>query len=1125
MNNQALINIKRYISISSGFIIIFFLYMLSRYNYLFFHSAVEIFSVIVAFGIFIIAWNSRKFLENDFLIFLGISYLFVGAFDLLHAFAYKGMQFFNHGGTNLAAQIWIIARFIQGISFFLALLLPVRRISVKFIFAAYSAVFLSVVLFIFYFNVFPAAFMEESGLTAFKIYSEYLICLFFAASLYLLFRQRDKFEANIFRLIAGSAVITIISELVLTLYLDPYAPINAIGHLLRVAAFYLVYKAFVESGFSKPYHLIFRDLKQSQERYLSLVEYSPEAIAVYTKGAFVYLNPAGLELFGVKKLKDIIGKKAISIIHPDYRDLIDVYVQKLKRGEKADSLKEFKIVRLDGGIRDVEAISSEISYEGKPSTQVVIRDITERKNKEEELRRINELNQTLLNTIPYAIDIVDDTGNILFASKKMEEVFGAQLIGNKCWSVYKDDKTQCVQCPLKRGIKTGETFAAEVRGIFGGKTFKVAHIGMVFRGRKAVMQVFRDITEQKTSEELIEEGRIYAENIVNTVRIPLVVLDFNFSVISANWFFYYSYKFLKEKTEKKIFYEIYDHYWDIPMLKEKLKKIVDNNVQFHDFELEHEFPHIGKRVVSLTARRIYQVGEKNQRILLSILDITDRRHFEDVLGASEERYRKLFDNASDAIITIDLEDRVTSWNRSAEKLFGWKSSEAVGKKLPDLIIPDNLRIERESIISDALMGKNVKGVETVRVAKDGTKINVSLTFSPIISSKNEVIGMSGIIRDITSRKEEEKRLKIHVETQERLTKDLQKFKLAVENASDFIIIANAGGSIIYVNEAVKYITGYAKKEIIGKKAGLVWGASTDPKFYRNLYKTVALEKKNFTGEFMSRKKTGEKYYTKIRVSPVLDSDKNVMFFVGIETDITEEKEIDRAKTEFVSVASHELRTPLANMSLSLEMILSGVAGEITSEQKKYLKGVYRDIEGMSELINALLNVSRIELRTMIINPEPTNLPDIAASVAKEFSARIKSKDLKLKMHYDKLLPVIEIDRNLMRIILQNLISNAIKYTPLGGSIIVEIKKQQSSALIAVSDTGCGIPADERHKIFTKMFRARNALNSKNDGVGLGLYIVSSIVGQFRGKIWFESEEGKGTVFYVSIPLGGMKQID
>lgn len=1123
MNNLSFSIIKRYSPILSGIVILFLLYLLGRYDYLLFHTVVEIFGVIVAFGIFIIAWNSRKFLENDFLLFLGISFLFVGGLDLLHTFAYKGMTVFQGANTNLAAQLWVSARFFQSVSLPAALLVSARQVGARFIFTVYSAAFLLIILSIFYFNIFPAAFKEGSGLTAFKIGGEYLICAILALSLVLLFKQRKKFEKNIFWLIAGYAAVTIFSELAFTLYTDPYGAANLSGHLLKIIAFYLIYKALVETGFGRPYHLIFRDLKQSQERYESLVEYSPEPIGVYANGIFVYMNPAGLKLFGAKNLKDIIGKKALSVIHPDYRDSIRSYVQKLRRGEKPEPLKEFKIIRLDGVARSVEAVSSEIVYEGKPSTQIVVRDITDRKRKEDEVRRTNEFNQALLNTIPFAMDIVDKEGNILFASNKLQKALGSDIIGKKCWDMYKDDKKQCDRCPLKNDLKIGETSGVDVHGAFGGKIFKVVHTGMVFQNKIAIMEIFRDITEQKSLEKAIQDARIYAENIVNTVRDPLVVLDENLKIISANWAFYYTFRFMREKSEGKLFYEIYNNYWGIPALKENLEKVIKNNIPIHNLELNHNFPEIGQRVMTFNARRIYQVNEQDRRFLLSIKDITEKKRSEEQLRQSEEKYRNIFDNASDAVITIDLEDNVTSWNKSAETMFGWKNEEIVGKKFGSLIVPKNLYAERGRILKNAFSGKKLTGIETVRMKKDETKINVSMTTSPIFNEKREIVGMSGILRDITEQKQNEKKLKLHTRKLERLTSDLLKFQLAVEHASDLIIITDKEGAILYVNRAAIEITGYEKSEVVGKKAGILWGRQMSLKFYQNFWNTIKEEKKVFIGEVLNKRKNGEKYYAEMRVSPIVNDAEDVIFFVGIERDITKEKEIDKAKTEFVSIASHELRTPLANMSLSVEMILDSIAGPLNPEQKKYLKGVYRDIKGMSGLVDALLNVSRIELRTLVVAPEPASLYEIAESVLKEITPQVNKKNLKVNKNFDSALPLIDVDRSLMRIILQNLLSNAIKYTPNAGKIDIEIKKDKNDVLIKVSDNGFGVPEDQQGKIFQKLFRARNAIDQRIEGVGLGLYIVKSIVIQCGGKIWVESEENKGTTFFVKIPLAGMKK--
>jgi PAS domain S-box-containing protein len=593
--------------------------------------------------------------------------------------------------------------------------------------------------------------------------------------------------------------------------------------------------------------------------------------------------------------------------------------------------------------------------------------------------------------------------------------------------------------------------------------------------------------------------------------------------VSANWAFYYFFRFERERSEKGLFYEIYDEYWNIPGLKENLEKVVNNNIPIYNLEISNNFPGIGQKIMSFNILRVYQMNDQNRRFLLSIKDITEKKRSEEQIRQREERYRNIFDNASDAIATVDMNDNVTSWNKGAETMFGWRADEIVGKKFGALVVPSDFYSERGRLLKEAFSGKNRTGIETVRMRKNRTKVNVSLTTSPIFDERHEIVGVSGIFRDITVQKQDEEKLKLHTQELEKLTNDLLKFQLAVEHASDLTVITDKDGIVLYANRAAIGITGYSMNEIIGRKAGIFWGKQMDPKFYRNFWNTIKKEKKIFIGEVLNKRKNGEKYYAEMRISPIVNEAGDVLFFVGLERDITQEKEIDKAKTEFVSIASHELRTPLANMSLTVEMILDAIAGPLNSEQKKYLRGIYRDIRGMSSLVDALLNVSRIELRTLVVAPEPASLYEIAENVLKGIIPQVNRKGLKVTKIFDSALPVINIDRNLMRIILQNLLLNAVKYTPSGGKIGIEIKKDRDDALIRVFDNGCGVPKDQQGKLFQKLFRARNAIDARIEGVGLGLYIVKSIVVQCGGKIWIETEENIGTIIYVRIPLEGMKK--
>lgn len=241
-----------------------------------------------------------------------------------------------------------------------------------------------------------------------------------------------------------------------------------------------------------------------------------------------------------------------------------------------------------------------------------------------------------------------------------------------------------------------------------------------------------------------------------------------------------------------------------------------------------------------------------------------------------------------------------------------------------------------------------------------------------------------------------------------------------------------------------------------------------------------------------------------------------------EKNVAHIKAIDKAKTEFVSLASHQLRTPLTSISWYTEMLVKGDAGKLNEKQKKCLDEIYAGNQRMVHLVNDLLNTSRIDMGSLVLAPKPTDLVEIVESILEEIGSLIRNKKMKISENYEEKLPQITIDPEMIRIVFQNLISNSLKYTPHGGSISIEIKRQNSHIQVTISDNGYGIPKNQKNKIFTKMFRADNIISKGTSGTGLGLYITRAIVKESGGKIWFESEESKGSVFHFTLPINPKK---
>lgn len=255
--------VERYSSFLFIIMAILSLFIIERSNYLLFHSLIELFASIIAFGIFLVVWNAQRFINNGYLLFLGIAYFFIGGLTVLHLLSYQGMGIFPSRGTNLATQLWIAMRYLESISLLLAPIFIRRRVAIISMLFIYSIVTILILVSI---NslVFPQCFIEGIGLTYFKIISEYLICALLLVAAAILYLHRSAFEPLVVRLIIASILIGVLAEIFFTFYANPFSLANQLGHYLRLISAYMIYKATIHAGLRRPYFWLFRDLKQSE---------------------------------------------------------------------------------------------------------------------------------------------------------------------------------------------------------------------------------------------------------------------------------------------------------------------------------------------------------------------------------------------------------------------------------------------------------------------------------------------------------------------------------------------------------------------------------------------------------------------------------------------------------------------------------------------------------------------------------------------------------------------------------------------------------------------------------------------------------------------------------------------
>jgi PAS domain S-box-containing protein len=392
-------------------------YLSSLYSYLLFHSIAELFSIIISGGIFLIGWNSRKYVQNSFFLVLGLSFIFVGILDLIHTLAYSGMGVFIGFTSNLPTQLWISARYLQAFSFLFAIFVINKKLNSYYLMVIFIIID-SLLLVLIFGGIFPICYIEGLGLTAFKIVSEYIIDVILLICLGLLLRNRQGFNKKVLMFLLAFLISTIFSELFFTFYISVFGIFNSLGHIFKIVAFFFMYKAIIEMGLENPLQLMFKKLSESEENYRNLIENSLEGVWVIDKEAKTTLiNPAMAEMIGYS-VEDMIGRSLFEFMSEDQRQLANNYFKRRMDGIKEDhdftfthrsGRKVFTWLRTSPLYDDHGNFKSAIAF---------ITDITERKLAQEKIADIAKFPSENPDPI-----LRVSKKYVLFANKEAQRIF------------------------------------------------------------------------------------------------------------------------------------------------------------------------------------------------------------------------------------------------------------------------------------------------------------------------------------------------------------------------------------------------------------------------------------------------------------------------------------------------------------------------------------------------------------------------------------------------------------------------------------------------------------------------------------------------------------------------------
>ena len=496
------------------------------------------------------------------------------------------------------------------------------------------------------------------------------------------------------------------------------------------------------------------------------------------------------------------------------------------------------------------------------------------------------------------------------------------------------------------------------------------------------------------------------------------------------------------------------------------------------------------------------------------------------IGSAEEAQALLaaiVTSSDDAIISKDLNGIVRSWNQSAERIFGYAAEEIVGKSITLLFPPERLREEPE-ILQRIQRGERLDHFQTVRIRKDGTPITVSVTISPIHDGKGKVVGASKVARDISQNALLEGR-----------------FSAIVASSDDAIVSKDLSGVVQSWNPAAERMFGYTANEMIGKPITVLFPPDRldeEPKILEQIRRDERVD--HF--DTVRIRKDGTPLDVSVTISPVKDASGAVIGVSKVARDISgikrllrdkgellelekaaraEAERVSQIKDEFLATLSHELRTPMTAI-LGWANVLSSRGAASTEELRQGLQAIERNARAQAQLIDELLDMSRIINGKLRLDVQPVDLRAVVFDATESVRPAADAKGIRLTTVLDPKAGPITGDPNRLQQILWNLLSNAIKFTSRGGRVQIFLRRISSHVEISVADSGQGISAEFLPQLFTRFSQADTSLARQHGGLGLGLALVKSLVDMHGGSIKASSPGvDQGSTFTVALPLSAL----
>jgi len=948
------------------------LYASSLYSYLLFHSIAELFSIVIAAGIFVIAWNTRAFQQNAYLLYIGIAFLFVAFIDLLHTLSYKGMGVFGVGGANLSTQLWIAARYIQSISLLIAPYFIGRRLRIIPILLIYFLASAGFLTFIFY-GLFPVTFIEGSGLTLFKIINEYIISLILAVAIISLRKKRKYFEKPVLDMLIWSMLATIASEMAFTLYTDVYGFFNTLGHYFKIVSFYLFYMAIIKTNLKTPYEAMAHEIaerkkaevsvRQSNARLRRFVDSNIVGVVIASpSGDVIEANDYYLRLIGYSREEFEQGKVDWrAITPPEWLPADEHAIEELrKQGICTPYEKEY--VRRDG--KRVSVFLSDAMLPG-PEEEIAAfaLDITERKRAEEALLESNERLKKVLEVENVGVMFWDLTSGCMTDANdaflnlmgySRSEVEARELTWQK---LTPPEYVDLSLAEIRKFQETGRIGPYEKEYFRKDGTRQWMLFAGSSLGGNTCVEFCVDITERKKAEAALRKSEERLRSVIDGLGQEMFVglltpdgrvLEANQPALSAAGL----------KLEDVIGKPVEETYWF--SYSESVKKQLRNAVELaaggnpSRFDVEIR---IGENQFIILDFSMQPLRNDTGRIVFlipSALVVTERRKAEEELRITNEELL-----AINRIITTTTTTTTTGVKELLEKVMD-EALNITGLEGGTIcmVTPDetlHLAVHRETSeatifdlttneikIGDCLCGECAKDHKPLilrdreevlefatREATRGEDIRFHAAYPLVIGER--CLGVLCVFTR-TDFKPIERRLKL-------LETVTAQIAIAVDNAQMFETISHHAAIL---EDKVQERTGALQES---------------QKALENIVEDL-------------NRKTEELRVANERL-----------------------KEVDRLKSMFIASMSHELRTPLNSIIGFSSILLDEWLGTLNEEQKMNLSSILKSGRHLLALISDVIDVSKIEAGMIDVHEEDFELDDVIKEAVNLFTKETQDKGL------------------------------------------------------------------------------------------------------------------------------------